>query len=84
MYVHVPLFFIDCSCQVLCATFDEASVNRRLAKLQDTHAKLLYKVLNINAEDGRELFFLSDVPHLIMTVWNCLHSKARSPWVCHC
>ena len=42
MYVHVPLFFIDCSCQVLCATFDEASVNRCLAKLHDTCAKLLY------------------------------------------
>ena len=47
MYVHVPLFFTHCSCQVLCAIFDEASVNHCLANLQDTHAKLLYKVPNI-------------------------------------
>ena len=82
--MHVPLFLTDRFCQVLCATFDGASVNRRLAKLHDTHAKLLYKVANIYAEDGRELFFLSDVPHLIKTVRNCWYSKARSLWVCYC
>ena len=43
MYVHVPLFFFtDCCCQVLSTTFDKASVNHCLAKLQDTRAKLLY------------------------------------------
>ncbi len=46
------------------ATFDGASVNRRLAKLHDPQSEV-YKVRNIHAPDDRDLFFFSDPPHLI-------------------
>ena len=56
--------------QVLAVTFDGASVNRRLVKLHDSASTLLYKVPNVCASDGRQLFFFSDPPHLIKTVRN--------------
>lgn len=65
----------------MCATFDGASVNRRLVKLHDSSVKLLYKTPNYFAEDERDLYFISDVPHLIKTVRNCWHSKKRNLWV---
>lgn len=47
--------------QVLAATFDGASTNRKLVSLHDTSNPLLYKVPNIHADDHRYLFF-SDPP----------------------
>ena len=76
--VHFVLFPL----QVMGATFDGASVNRRLVKIHNPDAQLVHKVRNIYAGDGRELFFFSDPPHLIKTVRNCWFSKARSLTVC--
>ena len=42
--------------QVLGATFDGASVNRRLVKLH-TSKTVLHKVQNVYATDGRDLLF---------------------------
>ena len=78
MCVHFVLFPL----QVMGATFDGASVNRRLVKIHNPDAQLVHKVPNIYAGDGRELFFFSDPPHLIKTVRNCWFSKARSLTVC--
>ena len=66
---------------MLGATFDGASVNRRLVKLHDTSEKIVYRVRNIRASDGRYLFFFSDPPHLIKTTRNCWASKSRTLWV---
>ena len=47
--------------QVLGATLDGASNNRRMIKLHNT-AALTYKVKNLYANDGnRELYFFSDL-----------------------
>ena len=69
--------------QVLGVTFDGASVNRRLIRIHSLKDnKLVYKVPNRHASDGRQLLFFSDPPHLVKTTWNCWASKARSLWVC--
>ena len=65
------------------ATFDGASVNRRLVKLHNYEKKLVHKVTNPHSADRRDFFFFSDPPHLIKTTRNCWASKARSLWVCH-
>ena len=57
--------------QVLAATFDGASTNRRLVRMHDPTNPLVYKARNPFATDERELFFFSDPPHLIKTTRNC-------------
>ena len=52
------------------ATFDGASINQRLVRLHNPQEKLLYKVPNPFAMDGRDFFFFSDTPHLIKTTRN--------------
>ena len=66
--------------QVLGATFDGASVNRRLVKLH-TSKTVLHKVRNVYPTDGRDLLFFSDPPHLLKTTRNCWASKNRNLWV---
>ena len=67
--------------QVLAATFDGASNNRKMVELQDTtRGKLTHKVPNIHSNDGERFF--SDPPHLIKTARNCLASMCRFMWVC--
>ena len=72
---------VDLHLHVLAATFDGASVDRRLVKIHDSDASLVHKVANIYAPDERYLFFFSDAPHLIKAVRNCWVSKARNIWV---
>ena len=69
--------------QVLAATFDGASNNRRMVKLQNSSkGTVTHKVPNIHSNDGkRDIFFFSDPPHLIKTARNCLASKCRFLWV---
>ena len=66
--------------QVLGATLDGNSVNRRLVKLHQPSADLVYKVMNPFAE--KRFLYFSDPPHLIKTVRNCWLSKHRNLWVC--
>ena len=56
-------------------------MNRRLVKIHDLHVRLFHKVKNVYAADGCDLFFISDVPHLIKTVRNCWSSKSWNLWV---
>lgn len=68
--------------KVLGATCDGSSVNRKFFKL---HARkdeaITYKTTNPFAPDKRDLFFISDPPHLIKTVRNCWASSKRVMWV---
>lgn len=68
--------------KVLGVTCDGSAVNRRFFKL---HARdgdaITYKTTNPFAPDKRELFFVSDPPHLIKTVRNCWASSKRVMWV---
>ena len=65
--------------QVLGATMDGNSVNRRLIKCHDPSSDLVYKVKNPFANEEHFL-----PPHLIKTVRNCILSKYRNLWVCTC
>ena len=62
------------------ATFDGASINRRLVRLHQINQDLLYKVPNPYAADNRDFFFFSDPPHLIKTTRNCWASQCRKLW----
>ena len=72
-----------CGLKVLAVTADGASPNRRLFKIRSlsSSSEITYKVNNPYATDGRSVFFLSDPPHLMKTVRNCLASKSRKLWV---
>lgn len=64
--------------QVLVSTCDKASQNQRLIRLHGVKGnELTYKVRNFFAQD-RDLFFMSDVPHLIKTVRNNLASSGST------
>ena len=68
--------------KVLATTFDGASVNRRLVKIHDMGTdEVVYKVVNLHADEKRYIFFISDPPHLLKTVRNCWASRTRHLWV---
>lgn len=75
------LIFSYCT-QVLGATLDGCSVNRRLIKVHNPNEDVVHKVANPFSQDKRSLYFFADPPHLIKTVRNCWNSKCRSMWVC--
>lgn len=67
---------------VLALSCDGASPNRRLWSLHsDKKKELLYKVPNVFAKDGRDLYFISDPPHLLKTIRNSWSSNNRNLWV---
>lgn len=67
---------------VLALTCDGASPNRRFWKLhsQAKKGEMVYKVPNPFAAD-RQLYFISDPPHLLKTIRNCWHNPTRTLWV---
>ena len=83
-YMYCAVSFIVIALQVLGATLDGNSVNRRLIKLHEPTSQLLYKVTNPFTDEDRCFYFFSDPPHLIKTVRNCWLSKARNLHVSVC
>ena len=67
-----------CGFKVLFVTADGASVNHALFRKHDSPNKLLYKVPSKYANDGRQIFFFSDPPHLLKTARNCWASSYRT------
>ena len=75
--------------KVMVITCDGASLNRKLFRMHSTQnqkGKVTYKTKNPYSQDGREIYFMSDVPHLIKTTRNCWsnsfgHSNTRALWV---
>ena len=65
---------------VLALTCDGASPNRRLWKLHSRTDEMVYKIPNPYATD-RQLFFISDPPHLLKTIRNSWYNKKRKLWV---
>ena len=65
---------------VLALTCDGASPNRRLWKLHSQTGEMIYKVPNPYATD-RQLYFISDPPHLLKTIRNSWYNKRRNLWV---
>ena len=67
---------------VLASCCDGASCNHKLWKLHDQSKKLLYRVPNIYAAEGkRYLYFISDPLHLLKPIRNSWYNKKRKPWV---
>ena len=67
---------------VVSLTSDGAKPNRRFYKLCQQKKTEQHKTHN-HYRAGQELFFISDVPHLLKTARNCFsnsfsHSKSRS------
>ena len=63
-------------------TCDGASDNRRMFQMFNSKADLSYKTINVFGLEKREVFFISDPPHLLKTIRNCF---ARGKlWVCGC
>ena len=60
--------------KVIASTSDGASTNRKLVKMHKLpgtqKGEVVYKTKNVYSQDGRDLYFIADVPHLIKTVRN--------------
>lgn len=79
----------ECGLKVMVVTADGASPNRKFFKMHKTSQKvgeIVYKTPNQYSLDNRDIYFMSDVPHLIKTIRNCWsnsfsHSNTRALWV---
>ena len=67
--------------KVLALVADGASPNRKFFKLNSEPEKgsntPVYKVPNPYSEEQRDIFFISDVPHLMKTTRNCWSNASR-------
>ena len=52
---------------------DGSSVNRSLIKLHQVGSEVVYKTCNPYANDDRQFYFFSDVPHLKLEIASCLN-----------
>jgi len=67
---------------VLALCCNGASSNHKLWKLHSKDNELLYRVPNFYAAEGqRFLYFISDPPHLLKTIWNSWYNEKRRLWV---
>lgn len=74
--------------KVIAITADGASPNRKFFRMHSSSPSgICYKTPNPYTSENREIFFFSDVPHLMKTTRNCwAHSSAngtRNLWVSH-
>ena len=77
--------------QVILFVCDGAKPNRKflksLGKESEMKHGVVYKTVNRFCQE-RNIYFMSDVPHLIKTTRNCWYSSksggARYMWVCTC
>ena len=68
--------------KVLGVTCDGYSVNRRFLKIHASKKDTItHKMTNPFAPEQRDIFYISDPPHLIKTVRNSWASKKRNLWV---
>ena len=74
----------DIGLKVLCITCDGASPNRKFFKLHQIRDTLTYYTVN-PYDPERNIYFVSDVPHLLKTARNCFsnsrsHLLSRNLW----
>ena len=62
-------------------TADGAKCNRKLFSLHSPQSKLPYKVENVFSPERHPIYFISDPPHLLKTIRNCLANNKRDLWV---
>ena len=71
-----------CGLKVLAMTADGASASHCLFKIHNpSSSDTSHNIKNPYSTNGRDLFFLSDPPHLLKTTRNCFASKSRMLWV---
>ena len=73
-----------CGFKILALVCDELAANRKLFRLHNPSAQptdILHKVKNPYADDGRDLFFFCDPPHLIKCVRNARSNSKWRLWV---
>ena len=67
---------------VLGITADGASINRKLFRLHGLQDNsIIYKTTNMYSKEQKEIFFISDPPHLLKTIRNAFASPTRNLWV---
>ena len=74
-----------CGFNVIAFCCDGASPNRAFYKMHGSTGELVYKTPNPFCDD-RDIYFISDVPHLVKTTRNCwsnsfAHKCSRALWV---
>lgn len=73
--------------KVLVLTADGAGPNHKLFHMHQAQGQvekvtdIIYKTPNPYSDDGRDVYFISDVPHLIKTTHNCWTNEKRHLWV---
>ena len=61
---------------------DGLSANRHLFRLhQSVTDDFVYKVQNLYSNDGHQIYFFLDPPHLLKTMQNMWSSDKRNLWV---
>ena len=73
-----------CGFRVMALVCDGLAANRKLFRLHNAAAQptdITYKVKNPYADDGRDLYFICDPPHLIKCVRNAWSNSKRLLWV---
>ena len=73
--------------KVVVVTADGASANRKFFKMHGDGSEVCYKTKNPYTSEDRNIFFMSDPPHLMKTTRNCWshshsHGNTRDMWVC--
>ena len=74
--------------KVIAITADGASPNRKFFRMHSNSSEICYKTPNPCTSEERDIYFFSDVPHLMKTTRNCWsHSSkhgTRNLWVSLC
>ena len=70
-WMAVGLLEMTCKLKIIASTSDKASPNQRLYQIHGQADTICYKTTNLFAP-SRQIYFFSDVPHLMKTVRNNL------------
>ena len=82
----VSLCEIRCKIKIMGVTCDGATQNRKFFKMHhlmtweedlNSDVDVTYRIRNPFADDDRYIYFISDPPHLLKTLRNCLKSSAH-------
>ena len=80
----ISILETNCDLQVIAATCDGASPNRKLFRMHfhmtnpediDQNTDVTYRIANPFAQEKRFIYFIADPPHLIKTTRNCLSNS---------
>ena len=63
--------------KVIIHTMDGCSINRKYFRLMTTEKPISYKTSNPFTTEKRDIYFISDPPHLLKTTRNCLYNPRR-------